>query len=69
MTKELAEFEIWQHKKGLSLVVNAPRELAELASTFLSVAKYNDPFAVKLRKLGKEDFLALIRYVRSLGEK
>jgi hypothetical protein len=66
---EKAEFEIWQHKNGLSLVVNAPRELAELSATFLSVVRYNDPFAVKIRKLKKEDFLALIQYVKTLGGK
>lgn len=66
---ERAEFEIWQHKNGLSLVVNAPRELAELSATFLSVATYKDPFAVKIRKLNREDFLTLIQRVKSLGGK
>jgi len=64
---ERAEFEIWQHKNGFSLVVNAPRELAELSAAFLSVARYRDPFAVRIRKLNKEDFLTLIRHVKSLG--
>jgi len=64
---ERAEFEVWQHKNGFSLVVNAPRELAELAATFLSVAVYKDPFAVRMRKLGREDFLTLLQYVRSIG--
>jgi len=66
---EKAEFEIWQHKNGLSLVVNAPRELAELSATFLSVVRCRDPFAIRLHKLNKEDFITLIQYVRSLGGK
>jgi hypothetical protein len=66
---ERAEFEIWQHKNGFSLVVNAPRELAELSATFLSVAKYGDPFAIRVRRMGREDFLALIQHANSLGGK
>jgi len=65
--EEEAEFEIWQHRNGFSLAVNAPRELAELAATFLSVVRYKDPFAMRLRRLSKEDFLALIRHTRLLG--
>jgi hypothetical protein len=68
-TVEKAEFELWQHKNGFSLVINAPRVLAELTSTFLSVAIYRDPFAVRVRRIEKEDFLALLRYARSLGGK
>jgi hypothetical protein len=66
---ERAEFEIWEHKNGLSLVVNAPRELAELSATFLAVIKCKDPFAIRLYKLNKENFIALIQHVRSLGGK
>jgi hypothetical protein len=66
---ERAEFEIWQHKDGLSVVVNAPRELAELSATLLSIVKCNDPFAIRLYKLNKENFVTLIQYVRSLGGK
>jgi len=65
--EEKAEFEVWQHKNGFSLVVNAPRELAELTATFLSVAVYKDPFAVRIRKLSQEDFFTLLRYVRGIG--
>lgn len=68
-TLERAEFEIWQHKGGFSLVVNAPRELAELSATFLSTAIYNDPFAIRVRRLNRDDFITLIRYIRSLGGK
>jgi len=65
--EEKAEFEVWQHKNGFSLVVNAPRELAELTATFLSVAVYKDPFAVRMRKLSREDFFTLLQYVRDIG--
>jgi hypothetical protein len=65
--EEKAEFEVWQHKNGFSLVVNAPRELAELTATFLSVAVYKDPFAVRIRKLSQEDFFTLLQYVRGIG--
>ncbi|MEO0252421.1 MAG: hypothetical protein ABIM44_09345 [candidate division WOR-3 bacterium] len=68
-TLERAEFEIWQHRGGISLVVNAPRELAELSATFLSAAIYNDPFTLRARKLSRDDFMALIRHVKSLGGK
>lgn len=68
-TEEEAEFDIWQHKNGFSLVVNAPKELAELAATFLSVYVYKDPFALRIRRMNMEDFLALIRYTHSIGGK
>jgi len=64
-----AEFELWQHKGGFSLVVNAPKALAELTATLLSTAIYKDPFAVRVRRLEKDDFLTLVRYVRSIGGK
>jgi len=66
---EDAEFELWQHKNGFSLAVNAPKALAELAANLLSVAIYKDPFAVRIRKIRKEDFLALVQYTRSIGGK
>jgi len=66
-SEEKAEFEVWQHKNGFSLVVNAPKDLAELTAAFLSVAIYKDPFAMKIRKLRREDFMTLIQHARSLG--
>jgi len=66
-SEEKAEFEVWQHKNGFSLVVNAPKDLAELTATFLSVAIYKDPFAVRMRKLNREDFMALVQHARSRG--
>lgn len=66
---EKAEFQVWQHKNGFSLIINAPRILAELSACLLSVAIYKDPFAIRVHKIRKEDFLTLISYVKSLGGK
>ena len=68
-TEERAEFEVWQHKNGFSLVVNAPRDLAKLAATFISTAIYKDPFSIRIRSLDRDDFIALVRYVRTRGGK
>jgi len=62
-----AEFELWQHINGFSLAVNATEDLAEIAAVMLSVGIYRDPFALRIRRISKEDFLALVRYVKSLG--
>jgi len=66
---EEAEFELWQHKDGFSVIINAPRALAELTATFLSVVIYKDPFAIRVRKVRKKDFFLLVRHARSLGGK
>ncbi len=62
-----AEFELWQHIDGFSLAVNATEDLAEIAAVMLSVGIYKDPFALRIRRMSKKDFLALVRYVKSVG--
>lgn len=61
------KFKLWQHKGGLAVAIDSDREISEVTAAFVSVAQHNELRAIRLRRMEKRHFTALISHAFELG--